>query len=177
MSWPELVKKYNIRECKNNKCLALISDIGGPARKSSADIKRSILNDSNICESCDPIAAWEISDGALVIGADLYQGLIEYLFNNCEVVPVTANNCDNGMQYEIHKTYKLTAAEYIAKHNPTYIGSNILGRYFEHPIYGEESGLLLENNGNMHLTFECEVPTNEDLDVRSMCCYSVVKRN
>ena len=58
-------------------------------------------------------------------------------------------SCNNGMQYEIHKTYKLPAAEYIAKHNPTYIGSNILGRYFEHPIYGDESGLLLENNGKM----------------------------
>jgi len=85
LSWPELVKKYNIRECKNRKCLALISDIGGPGRKSSADLKRSNLNDSNICESCD-----YISDDARIIGADyehdIYQGLIEYLFNNCEEI-------------------------------------------------------------------------------------------
>ena len=84
MNWLDLVDKYNIRECKNKKCLALISDIGGPARKSSADLKRSNLNDSNICECCDPIVKWEGYYN--LISADLYQGLIEYLFNNCEEI-------------------------------------------------------------------------------------------
>ena len=99
LSWIQLVDKYNIRECKNKKCLALISDIGGPARKSSADIMQiarkrgrcGILDDSNICEGCEEIANWNVDHRDISVhGNDhlftMYQGLIEYLFNNCEEI-------------------------------------------------------------------------------------------
>ena len=79
------------------------------------------------------------------------------------------------MDYEVCKTYKMTSGDFIAKHDPTYVGRNMLGRYFEHPIFGDESGLLLEHADKMHLTFECDVPTDEELGFPTYSHFTVVK--
>ena len=62
--------------------------------------------------------------------------------------------------FETIGTYKLTASEYIAKHDPTRIGINEIGTWYEHPVYGDEAGLLLVITGDhqIHQTYFMDVP-------------------
>ena len=63
----------------------------------------------------------------------------------------------------IDKTYKISATDFKKKYNPTKIATNELGDWFEHPIYGDEAGLLLVPNGTdgVHLTEWVDVPNFE----------------
>ena len=63
------------------------------------------------------------------------------------------------------KTYKLTATEYIAKHNPTEIGGNAFGTYYEHPLYGDESPLLVVPNweNKIHVSHDRDIPSEEEM--------------
>ncbi len=65
--------------------------------------------------------------------------------------------------YEVMNVYKISSAEYISKHSPSRVAGNMLGTWYEHPLYGDEAGLLLDHQGRMYLTYECEVPTDEEL--------------
>ena len=65
------------------------------------------------------------------------------------------------------KIYKLPADEFLAKHDPCRIGHNTVGWWYEHPIYGDEAGLLVLPTGTnkVHLTDWVDVPTDEDVGV------------
>ena len=65
--------------------------------------------------------------------------------------------------YGIVKTFKLTAKEYIGKHDPTYTGINPIGNWYEHPIYGDEIGLLvvLRGTNQIHQTIWEDVPQQD----------------
>jgi len=47
------------------------------------------------------------------------------------------------------------------------MGSNAAGIWYEHPIYGDEIGMLVIPTGSdkIHLTYWYEVPTDEELGV------------
>jgi len=64
-------------------------------------------------------------------------------------------------------TCTITASEYLAEHNPTRMGSNAAGVWYEHPIYGDEIGMLVIPTGSdkIHLTYWRDVPTDEELGV------------
>lgn len=64
-------------------------------------------------------------------------------------------------------TFPITANRYLAKHNPTRMGSNSIGIWYEHPIYGDEIGMLVIPTGSdkIHLTYWHDVPTDEELGV------------
>jgi len=64
-------------------------------------------------------------------------------------------------------TYKVCAGAYLAKHNPTRMGSNSVGIWYEHPIYGDEVGMLVVPTGTdkILLTYWYDVPTDEELGV------------
>ena len=66
-------------------------------------------------------------------------------------------------EYETQATFKIDAQEYKEKYDPTSVGRNMLGTWYEHPLYGDEAGLLLEHDGRMHKTFEEDVPSDEEL--------------
>ena len=70
-------------------------------------------------------------------------------------------------QLGIIRTYKLTASEYIAKHDPCYLGRNEVGVWYEHPLFGDEAGLLVATVDNkIHGTIWEDVPavaSNGDL--------------
>ncbi len=63
----------------------------------------------------------------------------------------------NKMFDDILKTYKLSPAEYIEKYDPSYIGRNIHGDWYEHPLYGDESPLILITKTHVYLTGSHEV--------------------
>jgi len=58
----------------------------------------------------------------------------------------------------ITHTFRLTAKEYLAKHNPTKVGRTSLGAWYEHPIYGDEAPLLLTTkDGKIHATNQYDI--------------------
>tara|TARA_R110002020_G_scaffold434819_1_gene644992 strand:- start:9 stop:242 length:234 start_codon:yes stop_codon:yes gene_type:complete len=59
--------------------------------------------------------------------------------------------------------YKLSATEYKKKHNPIRVGKNAIGDWYEHPIFGDETGLLLvpEDTDVIYKTDERDVPPIE----------------
>ena len=61
------------------------------------------------------------------------------------------------------KTYKLPANEYIAKYNPTQIGRNGFGTYYEHPQFGDEVPLLFVPNweNKIHVSHDRDIPRDE----------------
>jgi len=65
----------------------------------------------------------------------------------------------------IYKTYRITAREYLAKHKPTLIGTTVIGRWYEHPVHGDEVGLLVVPAGTdrIHWSRWMDVPTEEEL--------------
>lgn len=71
------------------------------------------------------------------------------------------------MDIGIFKTCKSTASEYLTKYDPTRMGSNAAGIWYEHPIYGDEIGMLVVPTGSdkIHLTYWHDVPTDEELGV------------
>ena len=84
-----------------------------------------------------------------------------------------ANTMDNGVvipgkHIQIIGTYKLTAREYVAKHQPTLIGATAVGRWYAHPTLGAEVGLLVVITGTnrIHATGHMDVPTDDELGVR-----------
>lgn len=52
------------------------------------------------------------------------------------------------MDIGITKTFRTSAREYVAKYEPTRIGINEVGTWYEHPIYGDERGLLVVPTGS-----------------------------
>ena len=52
------------------------------------------------------------------------------------------------MDIGITKTFKTPAREYIAKYDPCQVGHNAVGLWYEHPIYGDEAGLLVVPTGS-----------------------------
>ena len=65
----------------------------------------------------------------------------------------------NNENIGIVGTYKISASDYIKKHNPCLIGNNKLGSWYEHPLYGDESPVLLETPDNkIHKTIWWEMP-------------------
>jgi hypothetical protein len=66
-----------------------------------------------------------------------------------------------AMKDSIVGTYKISATSYLDKHQPDRIAINEIGHWFEHPLYGDESGLLLifPFDDQIHLTDWHEVPT------------------
>ena len=55
------------------------------------------------------------------------------------------------------KTYKINGKDFIAKYDPTYIRGNVHGEWYEHPIFGDESPLVLISNNVVYLTSSYEV--------------------
>ena len=64
-------------------------------------------------------------------------------------------------------TYKVSASTYLEKFNPTRMGSNSVGIWYEHPIHGDEVGLLVVPTGSekIHITYWYDVPTDEELGI------------
>ena len=54
-------------------------------------------------------------------------------------------------------TSKLSPADYRAKHTPSYIGTNIHGKWYEHPIHGDEAPLILITETHVYLTDSFEI--------------------
>ena len=48
---------------------------------------------------------------------------------------------DSCLQFA--RKYKFSGRDWITKHDPSLIGSNKHGDWYEHPIYGDESPLML----------------------------------
>ena len=64
------------------------------------------------------------------------------------------------MDIGITKTFRTSAREYVAKYEPTRIGINEIGTWYEHPIYGDEAGLLVVPTGSQAISSTCwmEIP-------------------
>ena len=45
-------------------------------------------------------------------------------------------------------TCTIPASEYLTEHSPTRMGSNTVGVWYAHPIYGDEVGLLVVPTGS-----------------------------
>ena len=65
----------------------------------------------------------------------------------------------------IIRTYKLKASDYLHKHTPTVMGVTHIGTWYEHPIYGDESGMLVVPTGSnkIYLTYWRDIPTDDEL--------------
>mgnify|MGYP003153432890 CR=1 FL=1 len=62
--------------------------------------------------------------------------------------------------------YTLSVTAYWKKHNGlTHIGKNGIGDWYEHPIHGEEAGLLLvpEGTDELYLTDHYDIPSIEEV--------------
>lgn len=59
------------------------------------------------------------------------------------------------------KTYKINGKDFIAKFDPTRIAGNVHGVWYEHPIFGDESPLVLIANNVVYLTSSYEVLGDE----------------
>ena len=73
---------------------------------------------------------------------------------------------------EILHTYPATATELIAKYDPTLVGQNSIGKYYEHPIHGDEWTLMFvpKNEDTMYLITDREVPTDNELERSFEAC-------
>ena len=83
-------------------------------------------------------------------------------------VVIPGKHIQSHLGYLIIGTYRLTAREYVAKHQPTLIGATAAGRWYEHPTLGDEVGLLVVITGTnrIHATGHMDVPTDDELGVR-----------
>ena len=60
-------------------------------------------------------------------------------------------------------TYKITASDYVSKYDPSYVGRNEAGVWYEHPVFGDESPLLVATEDNkIHQRIWWEVPDIND---------------
>ena len=67
-------------------------------------------------------------------------------------------------EYGIVRTYSEKDAERLIV-PAGYIGRNFAGKWYEHPEYGDESGLLLVNGSGVHQTYWHDMPNSDDLAV------------
>jgi len=87
---------------------------------------------------------------------------------NVRITLVEGNIVLNPDRYiGLVRTYRLTATDYIAKHTPTVIGVTHVGTWYEHPLYGDEVGLMVvpTKSDRIHLTYWRDVPTDDDLGI------------
>jgi len=66
----------------------------------------------------------------------------------------------NNTFSDILKTYKLSPTEFIKKYElgkASYMGTNIHGTWYEHPIYGDEAPLILITKTHVYQTGSYEI--------------------
>jgi hypothetical protein len=63
----------------------------------------------------------------------------------------------------IIKKYGATMSTKIDNFNPTHIGTVSGIRFFEHPMYGDDSQMIVKQDGNWNLTVFWEPPDFDEL--------------
>lgn len=68
-------------------------------------------------------------------------------------------------RFGLTAVYKMSATAYKTKHDPTYLGGNIFGSYYEHPIFGDEGAMLVipHHEDRIYKTFWEDIP--DDIEI------------
>ena len=70
---------------------------------------------------------------------------------------ITNGEGEAQMFSDILKTYSMSPADYRVKYTPSYVGTNMHGNWYEHPIHGDEAPLILITKTHVYQTGSHEV--------------------